>query len=58
MLKCYKSRSNTARLSAGQCKNRPRGYRTFFMLNSTEYEISTAGNNKNADCCIYPATKC
>ena len=46
MLKCYKSRSNTTHLSAEQCENRRQGYRTFFMLNSTEYEISTAQNNK------------
>ena len=25
--------------------NRPRGYKTFFMLNSTEHEISTAYKN-------------
>ena len=25
-----------------------RGYKTFFMLNSTEHEIPTAHNNKNA----------
>ena len=24
---------------------RPRGYKTFFMLNSTEHEISTANKN-------------
>ena len=28
----------------------PRGYKTFFMLNSTEHEISTArNNNENTD---------
>ena len=26
-------------------KSRPRGYKTFFMLNSTEHEISTAPKN-------------
>ena len=25
----------------------PRGYKTFFMLNSTEHEISNAHKNKN-----------
>ena len=28
---------------------RPGGYKTFFVLNSTEYEISTAFNNLNTD---------
>ena len=28
---------------------RPRGYKTFFMLNSIEYEISTAHKNLNTD---------
>ena len=28
------------------CKTRPRGYKTFFMLNSTEHEISTAHKTK------------
>ena len=27
----------------------PRGYNTIFMLNSTEYEISTAHNNLNTN---------
>ena len=47
----------------------PRGYKTFFMLNSTEHEISTAHKNKNTNkkevscfksfkCCIYHANKC
>ena len=39
----YNSRSNEP------CKDtlspRPRGYKTFFMLNSTEHEISTAYKN-------------
>ena len=30
--------------------NRPRGYKTIFMLNSTEHEISTAHKNKNTLC--------
>ena len=42
-------------------KTWPRGYKTFFMLNSTEHEISTAHKIKNKDfscfqtlrCCIY-----
>ena len=28
---------------------RPRGYKTFFMLNSTEHEISTGHKNLNTD---------
>ena len=28
-------------------RNRPRGYKTFFMLNSTEHEISLGNKNKN-----------
>ena len=28
---------------------RSRGYKTFFMLNSTEHEISAAHKNKNAE---------
>ena len=49
-------------------KTRPRGYRTFFILNSTELEISTAQKKLNTDkkvsclkslrCCIYHANKC
>ena len=30
-------------------KYRPRGYKTFFMLNSAEHEISTAHKNYNTD---------
>ena len=30
-------------------KHRPRGYKTFFMLNSTEHKISTAHKNLNAE---------
>ena len=48
---------------------RPRGYKTFFMLNSTEHGISTAYKTKmlkNNDlsrfqalrCCIYHDNKC
>ena len=29
----------------GGIKNRPQGYKTFFMLNSTEHKISTAHKN-------------
>ena len=47
----------------------PRGYKTFFMLNSTENEISTAHKTKlmkiidfscfkTLRCCIYHANKC
>ena len=51
-------------------QSRPRGYKTFFMLNSTENEISTAHKNlkiltnvedscyKSLRCCIYHADKC
>ena len=48
---------------------RPRGYKTFFMLNSAEHEISTAHKTKiptneeiycikSLRCCIYHAHKC
>ena len=30
-------------------RSRPRGYKTFFMLNSTEHEISSAHKNYNTD---------
>ena len=41
----------------------PRGYKTFFMLNSTEHEISTVHKtkiptNKSIIGCIYHANKC
>ena len=47
----------------------PRGYKTFFILNSTEHEISTAQKTKiptneevscfkSLRCCIYHANKC
>ena len=47
----------------------PQGYKTFFMLNSTGHEISTAQKNKTAKnkdfscfqtlrCFIYHADKC
>ena len=47
----------------------PRGYKTCFMLNSTEHEISTAHKSKipankevscfkSLRCCIYHANKC
>ena len=47
----------------------PRGYKAFFMLNSTEHEISTAHKTKiptnkevscfkSLRCCIYHANKC
>ena len=50
-------------------KTRPRGEKTFFKLNSTKYEISTAHKTeiltneevsclKTLRCCIYPAYKC
>ena len=32
-------------------KNRPRGYKTFFMLNSTEHEIILAHKCQNANIC-------
>ena len=54
--------------SAIHCFNallRLRGYKTFFMLNSTEDEISTAHKKlkyrqmkKSLRCCIYHANKC
>ena len=48
---------------------RPQGYKMFFMLNSTEHEISTAlktklptnkevSSFKSLRCCIYHANKC
>ena len=48
---------------------RPRGFKTFFMLNSTQHEISTAHKTKiptneevssvkSLRCCIYHANKC
>ena len=51
------------------CDLWPRGYKTFFMLNSTEHEISTAHKTKiltnkevscfkSLRCCIYHADKC
>ena len=30
-------------------KSKPQGYKSFFMLNSTEHEISTAHKNQNTD---------
>ena len=43
---------------------RPQGYKTFFILNSTEHEISTAHKTnkeitcfKSLRCCIYHANK-
>ena len=50
-------------------KNRPQGFKTFFMLNSTEHEISTAHKTqiskkkevscfKSLRCYIYHAGKC
>ena len=47
----------------------PQGYKTFFRLNSTEHEISTAHKTKiqtneevsclrSIRCCIYHANKC
>ena len=48
----------------------PRSYKTFFMLISAEFELSTGHNNENTDknkevycfkslrCCIYHANKC
>ena len=40
----------------------PQGYKTCFMLNSTEHEISTAHKEvsgfKSLRCCIYHANKC
>ena len=49
-------------------QNRPQGYKTFFMLNLTEHEISTAHKNENtnkkflalslSDVVFYHANKC
>ena len=33
------------KLKGTHCNTRPQGYKTFFMLNSTEHEISTAHKN-------------
>ena len=35
----------THHMKCTKCESRPRGYNTFFMLNSTEHEISTAHKN-------------
>ena len=50
-------------------KTWPRGYKIFFMLNSTEHEVSSAHKTiiptnvevscfKSLRCCVYPAHKC
>ena len=50
-------------------ETRPQGYKTFFMLNSTEHDISTAGKTKipankevfgfkSLRCGIYHANRC
>ena len=35
---------------AGLCLTRPQGYKTFFMLNSTEHAIYPAHKYSNANC--------
>ena len=63
------SRNMDTVISEQKKNTRPRGYTAFFILNSTEHEILTAHNNKNARnlhfpsfqtlrCCIYDAHKC
>ena len=36
-----------------QCRTRPRGYKTFFMLNSAEHEICPANKSQITDNCKF-----